>query len=809
MRWSIIRLIWVRELRDQLRDRRTLFMIAVLPLLLYPVLGFAVLRFTLGVVERQSTIGIVRAVSGTNGEFPERPPVTQEFVPVCVAWFSVTPMQPFPNGPVGAFTLSAAADRLADTPDGVLATAVWQARFPPLLHIENSQPILVDGKKVPTLPASLSEQTTAVLTPEQMEDLAKAIQAGQNPEMLIAAQHVKNIRFEFYDPEAAKEALERKQVDLLISASPGFYAKVKKTETQDSAGQAFIKIESKTGRERYRIAKTRIDYLLDLWKKDMKNVRLADRRLPSHFDEPYVVDEDITQETAGNQPQRILDLMKRIFPFMLVMWSLAGALYPAVDLCAGEKERGTMETLLISPAGREEIVVGKFLTIWMFSGGTALLNLVSMGLTTMMSAKQLPLGSLPPESLLWCMVLLLPLSAFFSALCLAVGAYARSSKEGQYYLMPLFLVTMPLMFLTLAPGVELSPFYSLVPVTGAALLMQQLMTPSAPVPWLYFIPVLAPIVLYSYLALRWAIAQFQREEVLFREAERLDIGLWIGRLFREKEETPSTGQAFFIFAVVLLLHWLSLSIGRPIVTHTSIALLAFVATPPLFLTMILNTKPLLGLKLVWPKLGELGLAALLAVLLLPPVAYVSVVVLTKYPNVALLLKGQPMVEQLGSIIDGRPLNDAIPYLLGLALLPALSEELCFRGFILTGMLKSFRPRTAVVLVSFLFALYHMNVFLFLPAFFIGMVLGLLTLRSHSIVPAFVFHLLFKTVLIVGVHVYGQAKEDVPKIVNDFWLPSISIGLAAAMVLLWRLYRAPEELLRAKGLHGVTDPRDFE
>src|SRR6202023_2878350 len=82
---------------------------------------------------------------------------------------------------------------------------------------------------------------------------------------------------------------------------------------------------------------------------------------------------------AGDKP---FDLIVRIFPFMLVMWSLAGALYPAIDVCAGEKERGTMETLLISPASREEIVWGKFLTIWVFSAMTALLNLVSMGMST-------------------------------------------------------------------------------------------------------------------------------------------------------------------------------------------------------------------------------------------------------------------------------------------------------------------------------------------------------------------------------------------------------------------------------------------
>jgi sodium transport system permease protein len=170
-----------------------------------------------------------------------------------------------------------------------------------------------------------------------------------------------------------------------------------------------------------------------------------------------------------------------------------------------------METLLISPAGREEIVWGKFLTIWVFSGGTALLNLDRMGLTTWQFSAKMPTLTVP--ALLWCVVLILPLSAFFSAIALAIGAYARSTKEGQYYLMPLFLVTMPLIFLTLAPGVKLDTFYSLVPVTGAALLLQRLMTaPSLQqVPWPFFVPVFLPIVLYSGLALRWAIEQFKRE----------------------------------------------------------------------------------------------------------------------------------------------------------------------------------------------------------------------------------------------------------------------------------------------------------
>ena len=136
-----------------------------------------------------------------------------------------------------------------------------------------------------------------------------------------------------------------------------------------------------------------------------------------------------------------------------------------------------------------------------------------------------------------------------------------------------------------------------MPVTGVALLLQRLMTvPLEQVPWLYFVPVLVPMVLYSWLALRWAIEQFKREEVLFREAERLDIGLWLRRLFREKEPLPSTGQAFFAFTLIVLLRWITLGDTGPgsLVVRTGIAYLTFVAAPPLFMALVLTTRPLAG-----------------------------------------------------------------------------------------------------------------------------------------------------------------------------------------------------------------------
>src|SRR5262249_19564660 len=193
-------------------------------------------------------------------------------------------------------------------------------------------------------------------------------------------------------------------------------------------------------------------------------------------------------------------------------------------------------------------------------------------------------------------------------------------KEGQYYLMPLFLVTMPLIFLTLAPGVELNPFYSLVPVTGVALLLQRLMVAATldHIPWLYFVPVLAPMVLYGWFALRWAIEQFKREEVLFREAERLDIRLWLRHLLRDKEPLPTTGQALACFALIVGLHWAAIGLGSDsaFLGRSGVGLLAFVATPTLFMALLLTTQPAQSLSIRPAPLKAFGVAALLALLLL-------------------------------------------------------------------------------------------------------------------------------------------------------------------------------------------------
>ncbi len=710
MRWSIIRLIWARELRDQLRDRRTVFMIAVLPLLLYPLGGYGVVNIAGSFFSQQTVVGVVGADNLRLGQPTPRPAT----VASSVCWLTINP--PSPGTPLDGVThLSTAVALYLGQPP---------LDYPPLLQTTGGRLAFRD-RYIAHFPLLQHIELRRVDTPlPQADDSAAFLQAVD--ELL----------------------LDQRTLDLLLVIPPGFEERL----CQDSKPTLYVLTRPRD--DRSRLANLRVTGILDRWKSDLKVVRMARAGLPADFDTVVTVrDPQRAKPVATQEGEGLFSVLMRIFPFFLVLWSLVGALYPAIDLCAGEKERGTMETLLISPAGREEIVLGKFLTIWVFSAATALLNLLSIAFTIWNFGSTVPGSSFRPMALFWAIVLLMPLSAFFSAVCLAVGAYARSSKEGQYYLMPLFLVTMPLIFLTLAPGVELNAFWSMVPVTGVALLLQKLMgeAQSSGI-WLYFVPVLAPMVIYSWLALRWAIGQFQREEVLFREAERLELGLWLRRLWRDKQMLPTAGEAIFCFALILSLRWLSLGIGTqlPLLTRTWIAQLAFVAAPPLFMALMLTTRPMLGLGFRLPRWWTFPVAVLLALCVVPPLAELTQAVLGWFPALkSLLQENHPLARELLARFTGTA-GSSWQLLVVLGLLTPLCEELAFRGFILTGLLRGFRPRTAVLPQRFLFAVYQMNVFQLVPHFVLGLVLGIIAARSGSVLPAMVFHLVYNTLILTSI-----------------------------------------------------------
>ncbi len=257
--------------------------------------------------------------------------------------------------------------------------------------------------------------------------------------------------------------------------------------------------------------------------------------------------------------------------------------------------------------------------------------------------------------------------------------------------------------------------------------------------------------------------------------------LWLRRLFREKEALPSAGQALFCFGLIFGLHWLTLGVGgkASVVAFSAIRCLAFVAAPALFMALLLTTRPLQGLSLRRPPWWAWPLAAGLAILLLPPFIALTLFLLEQFPQIK-----QTLLEAHGvSSRTGEASAGLVLYLLVRVVLPAVCEELAFRGFMLSGLRRRFRPWTAILLSSFLYALYQMNVFQSVPHFLVGVVLALLVTRTGSVASAIVFHLVWNLLLIAPV-----LQPDLLELVRavdahlSAW-PLLSLGLVLGCLVL--------------------------
>src|SRR4029079_191568 len=146
-------------------------------------------------------------------------------------------------------------------------------------------------------------------------------------------------------------------------------------------------------REKAQLAETRVGRVLDRWTDAIARQNLEDSNLPQDLARPF----QFSSHDISHAQERTAAMWAKILPLVVLLWALTGAFYPAVDLCAGEKERGTLETLLCSPAQRSEIVTGKLLTVMVFSLATSVLNLLSLGLTGAMVLSQLPASDLAPR----------------------------------------------------------------------------------------------------------------------------------------------------------------------------------------------------------------------------------------------------------------------------------------------------------------------------------------------------------------------------------------------------------------------------
>lgn len=218
-----------------------------------------------------------------------------------------------------------------------------------------------------------------------------------------------------------------------------------------------------------------------------------------------------------------------MLPYVFIIFCFLGALYPAIDLGAGEKERGTLETLLLVPVKRHKIVFGKFLVVFLAGTTAAVLSLVSLGVWLTTRGVKLVSGAVSGSEhvikaifesfgaldLILIAAMLIPTAAIFASVLLSISIYAKSFKEAQSYAAPVQIVVILPAILASVPGVELNWTWAMVPITNIALAIKELV--KGTMNYEMMIAIMGSSVLLAGLLLAFCTWWFRREVVLFRQ----------------------------------------------------------------------------------------------------------------------------------------------------------------------------------------------------------------------------------------------------------------------------------------------------
>src|SRR6266446_3011235 len=301
--------------------------------------------------------------------------------------------------------------------------------------------------------------------------------------------------------------------------SPQLIASIKNLESLEIGQSETVKIYFYDGEMKSSFGANRLEKFLKDYRDTVVKDRLAAKNLPASVLSPFA----IKQEHVA-PPEKVSGATFGSFiGYTVIILCMTGAMYPAIDLTAGEKERGTMETILSSPISRMDLVLGKFLLVFSASLATAILSVISMGTSFAILGHSNLLNSSGGQTLalnlgllsvISVFVMALPLSFLFSAVLMTIALFAKSYKEAQSYLTPMtFVIVIPAVA-SVMPGVELTPKLALIPVLNTSLVCKEII--SGTYHWNSIALIFASTCVYAAAALFLAFKTFQRESVLFR-----------------------------------------------------------------------------------------------------------------------------------------------------------------------------------------------------------------------------------------------------------------------------------------------------
>jgi sodium transport system permease protein len=484
-------------------------------------------------------------------------------------------------------------------------------------------------------------------------------------------------------------------------------------------------------------------------------------------------------------------MLSKILPLVVVVMVMLGAFHPAIDITAGERERSTLETTLSAPIDRASLMAGKVLAVATLASLTGALNLASMSLTVLEGTHLIAGGAkaaIPWGRAAAAFAVIPPTAFLFASVMVAIGALARSFKEAQTLLTPVY-------FLCMAPAMtaglgdfQLRGVTAWIPGVGVTLLARDLIVGRASLG--VTLAVLCSTALYGAAALALAARLYDSERLFFADEAGLGLGAWLRHVAGDHrtatdatgatDEPPTAGHAIALYAVACVL-----------LLFVFVPLQTWRLGPGLALS---EWAGLGGLTWLYARgrgqkvtdvirLGAPSGTALAGAVLIGLSAWLVVGLIAEW----ILPAPKEVVEGLRhAVAPGGGGRGTLLTLFLMALTPAICEEALFRGPILRGLRTRLSPAGAAILTGLLFGIYHLDPWRLVPTAILGVALSGIALASDSIIPAMVAHFVNNACLILLARLHA---DDTDGLATTTKLLLGTLGAVVLAVGIWLVRRS--------------------
>ncbi len=487
-------------------------------------------------------------------------------------------------------------------------------------------------------------------------------------------------------------------------------------------------------------------------------------------------------------------LLGLILTPLLLLLMLTGGSIVAVDAISGEKERGTLETLLTTAATRAEIVWAKLFAVVVVGLAVAAVNVANLGVYLGLGVVDLPPSmaiSLDAGRIIVLFFLFVPLAVVVAAALLLLSGLSKSYREYQIYFFPVFLTFIIPAAAPVLPGMELRSAIALVPIAGVAVAVREMMV--GPIDFLYTALAFATTATAAvWLALMTERTLSNERLISRQELDRADLeggaALFPRHVFRW-----FLGY-WVVFFVVSLWFGDSLGIRGQILFN----LVGIFLGGSLFLIQRykLPIRETLSLRMPHPSVW-------LATLIGAPSALILGMGLAELVDAYLFPVPEAMLQAFGESLT-EPDMGMWQLLFFLSIMPGVLEEIAFRGVLLSGVRKRLSPIASVLMVGAIFGFFHVSLFRIIPTAWLGVLLAAVVILSGSLLPAILWHILNNALAIVPA-MRGWIPEDFSPTPTIVALSAL--GLSASFGILWatRVRTTPPPARVRAGASAGPDP----